>query len=50
MELPAEQTADKIKAYIEGLLLSNETFTGKLEMNFKDGQLKDINETRRRKV
>ena len=49
MKLPAEQIADKIKSYVEGLLLSNETFTGKLEMNFKDGQLKDINETKRTK-
>jgi hypothetical protein len=39
----------KVLAYLEDLLLRYKRFTGKLELNFKDGVLKDINETRRTK-
>jgi len=39
--------ATKLLAYLEDLLLRYKRFTGKLEVNFKDGELMDINETRR---
>lgn len=42
-----ERITERVTAYLEGLLLKHETFTGRLELNFKDGELKDINETRR---
>lgn len=45
----AEQEAYKAKTYLEGLLLQHETFTGKVEFNFRDGELKDVNETKRTK-
>lgn len=45
----AEQEACKAKAYLEDLLLKHETFTGRVELNFKDGKLRDVNETRRTK-
>ncbi len=45
----AEEEAYKVKAYLEGLLLTHEDFTGKLELNFRDGRLMDINETKRTK-
>lgn len=41
------KVAKKVLAYLEDLLLRYKRFTGKLELNFKDGELKDINETRR---
>ena len=41
--------AQKILAYLEDLLQRYKRFTGKLELNFKDGKLKDVNETRRTK-
>ena len=50
MGLPADIIGGKVKGYIEGLLLDNENFTGKVELNFKDGQLMDINETKRTKA
>ena len=40
---------EKVIAYIEELLLKHRRFTGRLELNFKDGQLKDVNETKRTK-
>ena len=43
------KVANKVLAYLEELLLRYKRFTGKLELNFKDGELKDINETRRTK-
>lgn len=39
----------KVLAYLEDLLLRYKRFTGRLELNFKDGDLKNINETRRTK-
>jgi len=39
----------RVLAYLEDLLLRYKRFTGKLEINFKNGELKDINETRRTK-
>jgi len=39
----------RVLAYLEDLFLRYKRFTGKLELNFKDGELKDINETRRTK-
>lgn len=45
----AEREAFKATAYIEGLLLKHENFTGRLELNFKDGVLKDCLETKRTK-
>lgn len=44
-----ERITEKVTDYLEGLLLKHESFTGKLELNFKDGELRDINETRRTK-
>lgn len=41
--------SEKIVAYLKDLLRRHRHFTGKLELNFKDGELKDINETRRTK-
>ena len=38
--------SQKIVAYLEDLLQRYKRFTGKLELNFKDGELKRINETR----
>jgi len=43
------ENIEKITKYLEGLLAKLPKFTGKLELNFKDGVLKDINETRRTK-
>ncbi len=43
------KAARRIVAYLEDLLLRYKRFTGRLELNFKDGVLKDINETRRTK-
>ena len=40
----------KISEYVLNLLASNSKFTGKLELNFKDGKLKDILETKRTKI
>lgn len=40
----------KVYEYVSQLLLKNRSFTGRLELNFKDGKLKDINETRRTKI
>ena len=37
----------KLTAYLEELLLRYKRFTGRLELNFKDGELKDIWEGRR---
>jgi len=43
------KVTEKVLNYLEDLFLRNKRFTGKLELNFKDGVLKDINETRRMK-
>jgi len=43
------KVTEKVLNYLEDLFLRNKRFTGKLELNFKDGVLKDINETRRTK-
>jgi len=43
------RTWAKIKLYVEKLLENIPDFTGKLEINFKDGKLMDINETKRTK-
>jgi len=43
------EVSKKVLAYLEKLFLRHKRFTGKLELNFKDGVLKDINETRRTK-
>lgn len=43
------KASGKVAAYLEKLLLQYRRFTGKVELNFKDGELKDINETRRTK-
>lgn len=40
----------KISEYVVDLLTRHSKFTGKLELNFKDGKLKDILETRRTKI
>lgn len=45
----AEEEAFKVKSYLEGLLLTHETFTGKVEFNFRDGRVMDVNETKRTK-
>lgn len=45
----AEQTTRKVKDYLERLLLKYKTFTGKVEFNFRDGELMDANETKRTK-
>jgi hypothetical protein len=45
-----EREVAKITDHLEHLLLSDEEFTGKIELNFKDGILKDINETKRTKM
>ena len=44
-----EKVSNKIIVYLQDLLRRYKRFTGKLELNFKDGVLKDINETRRTK-
>ena len=41
MARPAEVIADEVKGYLEGLLLQLKPFTGKVELNFKDGELMD---------
>lgn len=46
MSRPANQVA----LYVEELLKRHPRFTGKLEVNFKDGKVMDINETRRTKI
>ena len=46
MSKPANQAS----LYIEELLKRHPRFTGKLEVNFKDGTVMDINETRRTKI
>jgi len=43
------KVSKKVLAYLQDLLLRYKRFTGKLELNFKNGDLKDINETRRTK-
>lgn len=43
------KASKKVLAYLQDLLLRYKRFTGKLELNFKDGELKDIQETRRTK-
>ena len=45
----SENVLKKILTYLKDLFLRHKCFTGKLELNFKDGHLKDINETRRTK-
>lgn len=40
----------KISEYVVNLLTRHSKFTGKLELNFKDGKLKDILETKRTKI
>ena len=47
--LDMDKSIKKVLAYLEELLLRHKLFTGKLELNFKDGELMDINETRRTK-
>lgn len=37
----------KIGEYVDTLLEENSCFTGSLQINFKDGELKDINCTER---
>ncbi len=44
-----KKVSQKVIAYLEEMFLRHERFTGKLELNFRDGELKDINETRRTK-
>lgn len=41
---------NKVRQYLSEMLGSRPDFTGKVELNFQDGVLKDINETRRTKV
>ncbi len=41
MSRPAEKIADIVKDYIKELLLQKESFTGKVELHFKDGELMD---------
>ncbi len=36
-----ERITDKVKSYLEGLLLCDEKFTGSVELHFKDGELMD---------
>jgi len=38
---------EKIVKYLNDLLTESPKFTGKLEMNFRDGDFKDIHETKR---
>ena len=47
-----EREVAKVEKYLERLLLDSDTedFTGKIELNFQGGKLKDINETKRTKV
>ena len=45
-----EKTLKAILVYMEGLYGRDFDFTGKLELNFYEGELKDINETKRTKV
>ena len=40
----------KVVAYLKNVFKEHPMFTGKLELNFKDGKLKDILETRRTKT
>lgn len=47
--MSGKAASKKLLAYLEDLLMRHKLFTGKLELNFKDGVLKDINETRRTK-
>jgi len=42
-------TKKTLTDYVQQLLLGNRYFTGKLEINFKNGQLMDINKTERTK-
>jgi hypothetical protein len=39
-----------IGIHIEQVLSSNPNFTGKFELNFKDGKLMDISETKRTRI
>ncbi len=41
MTIPADIIAEKIKGYLEGLLLCDENFTGQVELHFKNGELMD---------
>lgn len=43
------EVSKKVLDYLKDLFKRYKLFTGKLELNFKDGELKDINETRRTK-
>lgn len=45
-----EQTIDKIYDHIEKILLDKPDYTGKVEINFKDGCPMDIQETKRTKL
>jgi hypothetical protein len=44
------KAANQVSLYVEELLKQHPRFTGKLEVNFKDGKVMDINETRRTKI
>ena len=42
-----EEETLKIAKYVKQLLTTSSGFTGKLEVNIKDGIVRDINETKR---
>lgn len=44
-----EKVSNKVIVYLQDLFQRYKRFTGKVELNFKNGELKDINETRRTK-
>ena len=44
------ESRQKIAVYIEKLLEKDSGFTGKLEINYKDGVAMDVNETKRTKL
>jgi len=44
-----DEQVEQASIFIRQTLLDNHPFTGKLEVNFKDGMLMDINKTERTK-
>lgn len=44
------KAANQVSLYVEELLKRHKRFTGQVQLNFKDGKLMDINETRRTKI
>ena len=45
-----QQNIDRIYDHIEKVLMDKPDYTGKIEINFKDGTPMDIQETRRTKL